>query len=132
LLTLGALGGYTTYSTFALARLELLADNGKVGAALLNTMGQLVAGLALAYIGVLVVRGLQGMGGTVWSSSVPMHWVADKGLLGNCRVPNRAISTQGELVTHSLILIGYILLEFINNGSRRRNADASANRRECY
>jgi fluoride ion exporter CrcB/FEX len=65
LLTLGALGGYTTYSTFALARLELLADNGRVGAALLNTMGQLVAGLALAYIGVLVVRGLQGMGGTV-------------------------------------------------------------------
>jgi hypothetical protein len=50
-----------------------LADNGRVGAALLNTMGQLVAGLALAYIGVLVVRGLQGRGGTVRSSSVPIH-----------------------------------------------------------
>ncbi len=65
LLAVGALGGYTTYSTFALESLELLSDGGRVGAVLLNTVGQLIIGLALGYIGVVVVRGLEGMGGTV-------------------------------------------------------------------
>ena len=65
LLAVGALGGFTTYSTFALESLELMADGGRVGAVLLNTTGQLLVGLALGYVGVLVVRGLQGMGGTV-------------------------------------------------------------------
>ncbi len=63
-LAVGALGGYTTYSTFALETLQLLAD-GKAGAALLNTFGQLIAGLIAGYVGVLLIRGLQGMGGTV-------------------------------------------------------------------
>ena len=65
LLAVGALGGFTTYSTFALESLELMADGGRVGAVLLNTIGQLLVGLALGYVGVLVVRGLQGMGGAV-------------------------------------------------------------------
>src|SRR5215208_5198885 len=44
-----------------------------------------------------------------------------RGLLGNWRGPNRVTSTKGELVTHSLIRMGYILLVSINN-RRRRNA----------
>ena len=65
LLAVGVLGAYTTYSTSSLETLELMADRGRVRAVLLNTVGQLVVGLALGYAGVLVVRGLQGMGGSV-------------------------------------------------------------------
>jgi fluoride exporter len=63
-LVLGALGAYTTYSTYALETLEQFAD-GRLGLGLLNAFGQLVAALIVAYIGVVLVRGLQGMGGSI-------------------------------------------------------------------
>jgi CrcB protein len=64
LAVIGALGGYTTYSTYALETLEQFAD-GRAGGGLFNAFGQLVIGLLAAYLGVLLVRGFQGMGGSI-------------------------------------------------------------------
>ena len=64
LVVIGALGGYTTYSTYALETLEQFAD-GRAEGGLFNAFDQLVIGLLAAYLGVLLVRGFQGMGGSI-------------------------------------------------------------------
>lgn len=53
----GILGGYTTFSTFSHDTLGLLA-NGAFGPVLLNTIGQVVAGLVAVYLGVGIARSL--------------------------------------------------------------------------
>ena len=62
-LAVGALGGYTTFSTFTLETLQLVAA-GNFGVALLNLLTGPV-GLIAIYVGVIIVRGPQGMGGTI-------------------------------------------------------------------
>ena len=58
----GILGGYTTFSSFSYEMLQLLAGGGNVvGPVLLNTLGQLLAGLLAAYLGVVVGRALGGV-----------------------------------------------------------------------
>ena len=57
LLAVGFLGGYTTFSSFSYETLKLLS-NGAVGPVLLNTVGQLAAGLAAVYLGLFLVRAL--------------------------------------------------------------------------
>lgn len=51
----GVLGGYTTFSTFSHDTLRLLAT-GSFAPALLNSAGQLLAGLAAVYAGMLLSR----------------------------------------------------------------------------
>lgn len=55
----GILGGYTTFSTYSYETLGLLAD-GDVRGALLNSLGQVVAGLVAVYLGVVIGRVLGG------------------------------------------------------------------------
>ena len=57
----GVLGGYTTFSSFSYETLQLLAGGGNLGPVLLNTLGQLLAGLLAVYLGVIVGRVLGGM-----------------------------------------------------------------------
>ncbi len=57
----GILGGYTTFSSFSYETLQLLAGGGALGPVLLNTLGQLLAGLMAVYLGVIVGRVLGGM-----------------------------------------------------------------------
>lgn len=54
-LTVGVLGGFTTFSTFSYETLRLLAD-GETAASFLNAAGQLAGGLAAAYAGFAAVR----------------------------------------------------------------------------
>ncbi len=57
----GILGGYTTFSSFSYETMQLLAGGGALGPVLLNTLGQLLAGLMAVYLGVIVGRVLGGM-----------------------------------------------------------------------
>ena len=58
-LAVGVLGGYTTFSTYSYETLQLLTS-GEPETAALNTLGQVVAGLAAVYLGVIVARALKG------------------------------------------------------------------------
>lgn len=51
----GLLGGYTTFSTFSHDTLGLLA-NGTLAPVLLNTLGQVTAGLMAVYLGLVIAR----------------------------------------------------------------------------
>ena len=54
-LLVGILGGFTTFSSYAFESLALLRD-GQFAAALVNVIGQVVAGLAGMWIGFAVSR----------------------------------------------------------------------------
>lgn len=49
-LVAGILGGYTTFSTFSVETMKLV-DNRRYGWVVVNTLGQVLAGLSLAAIG---------------------------------------------------------------------------------
>ncbi len=53
------MGGYTTFSTYTHETLQLIQD-GELGAATFNTLGQVVAGLIAVYLGVVLGRVLGG------------------------------------------------------------------------
>lgn len=59
-LAVGALGGYTTFSTFNYETLALLSD-GNIQAFLFNAIGQLAAGLLAVYLGIVLCRSLGGV-----------------------------------------------------------------------
>src|SRR5215207_4971067 len=78
----------------------------------------------LPFRGLLEMRSISSLPNAEQLFSCPVFLFTElpsSGLLGNRRGPNRVTSTKGELVTYSLIRMGYILLESINN-RRRRNA----------
>ena len=54
-LTVGVLGGFTTFSAFSLETLRLIA-NGDLAASMLNAAGQLSVGLLAVYLGFAAVR----------------------------------------------------------------------------
>ena len=54
-LTVGVLGGFTTFSAFSLETLRLIA-NGDLTASLLNAAGQLSVGLLAVYLGLAAAR----------------------------------------------------------------------------
>jgi len=56
-LTVGFLGGFTTYSSFNQETIRM-ASSGAAGAALLNVLMTLAGGLAAGWLGVTVSRGL--------------------------------------------------------------------------
>jgi len=51
--------GYTTFSTYTHETLQLIQD-GELGTATFNTIGQVVAGLTAVYLGVVLGRVLGG------------------------------------------------------------------------
>ncbi|MFQ6030687.1 MAG: fluoride efflux transporter FluC, partial [Dehalococcoidia bacterium] len=57
LITVGFLGGYTTFSTLAFESVRLL-ESGEVVRAGASVAGNLVLGLAAAYLGILLARAL--------------------------------------------------------------------------
>jgi CrcB protein len=59
-LAVGIMGGYTTFSTYSHETLQLIQD-GELGAATFNTLGQVVAGLVAVYLGVVLGRALGGV-----------------------------------------------------------------------
>lgn len=58
-LAIGALGGYTTFSTFGYETLQLVIAR-SLGAALFNALGQLIICLLAVYLGVVLFRGIGG------------------------------------------------------------------------
>lgn len=54
------MGGYTTFSTYTHETLQLIQD-GELGTATANTIGQVVAGPIAVYLGVVLGRVLGGM-----------------------------------------------------------------------
>jgi CrcB protein len=54
-LAVGILGGYRTFSTYTHETLQLIQD-GELGMATANTIGQVVAGLTAVYLGVVLGR----------------------------------------------------------------------------
>ena len=59
-LAVGVMGGYTTFSTYSHETLQLM-QGGEFGAATFNILGQVVAGLAAVYLGVVLGRALGGV-----------------------------------------------------------------------
>ena len=55
LVTVGFLGGYTTFSTLSYETVQLL-DNGEIWRASWSLLANVVLGLAVAYMGVLLAR----------------------------------------------------------------------------
>ena len=55
----GILGGYTTFSTYGYETMGLISD-GDLRGALLNALGQVLAGLTAVYFGVVIGRVLGG------------------------------------------------------------------------
>jgi fluoride exporter len=56
-LTVGVLGGFTTFSAFSYETMRLLA-NGSIGASFLRVAGQFAVGLVAVYAGFAAVRAL--------------------------------------------------------------------------
>ena len=54
-LTVGVLGGFTTFSTWTVETVEMLG-NGELGLALMNVLGAVVLGLLAAVVGLALGR----------------------------------------------------------------------------
>jgi len=54
-LTVGVLGGFTTFSSFGYETVQLIKD-GEIWLALLNAFGQLALGLIFVWLGIVLAR----------------------------------------------------------------------------
>ncbi|MBX9942142.1 MAG: fluoride efflux transporter CrcB [Candidatus Obscuribacterales bacterium] len=54
-LTVGVLGGFTTFSSFGYETVQLIKD-GEIWLALLNAFGQLALGLVFVWLGIVIAR----------------------------------------------------------------------------